>query len=75
MESEHQVPIWFFIGVVLLVYGVLITGSGIVGWISPPPPEQQVQLFRLHADIWWGSLLTILGLVYSIRFRPSRAQG
>ena len=24
MESEHQVPIWFFVGFLLLIYGLLI---------------------------------------------------
>ena len=70
MESEHQVPIWFFIGVILLIYGILITGSGIAQWVSPPPEDQQVALFYLHADVWWGALLIVLGAAYCLRFHP-----
>ncbi len=53
MDTEHQIPIWFFIGSLLLIYGVLITGSGIYGAIFPPPVEHRVTLWELHADIWW----------------------
>ena len=31
MENEHQIPIWFFIGGILAVYGVLIFGAGLYG--------------------------------------------
>ncbi len=68
MEHEHQVPIWFFIGGILTAYGVLILGAGLYGLARPP--EHPVALSELHADIWWGALLLVLGLVYLLRFRP-----
>lgn len=63
-----MIPIWFFIGALLLIYGVLITGAGIYELSSPP--EHPVVLASLHAGIWWGVLLIIIGAVYTIRFRP-----
>ncbi len=74
MHDEHQVPIWFFIGGLLLIYGVLILGAGIYNLISPPPPPR-VALFELHADIWWSVLMIAAGLFYTIRFHPYRAKG
>lgn len=71
MEKEHQVPIWFFIGSLLLVYGVLICGSGIYRWKFSVAAET-VALGHLHADVWWGALLLVLGLIYVIRFWPSK---
>lgn len=65
------IPIWFFIGVLLLVYGVLILGEGffeLATGIYPP-----VQLTQLHTPIWWGGLMTMLGLFYVVKFRPGRA--
>ena len=63
-----MVSIWFFIGALLLVYGVLITGAGL--WELSHPPDHPVVRADLHAGIWWGALLLALGLFYSIKFRP-----
>jgi hypothetical protein len=72
MKSGGTLSIWFFIGLSLLVNGVLIFGSGIYETISPP--ENKVVLYDLHASIWWGALLTVLGAVYTWRFAPSRTR-
>lgn len=72
MEHEKQIPIWFFIGVLMAVYGALILGSGIYGWVYPP--EKKIALWELHADVWWGALMVILGVVYVVRFRPSESE-
>ncbi len=72
MESEHQVPIWFFIGALLLVYGVIIMAAGVYALVFPPPPEARVALFELHADLWWGLLMAVVGLYYCLRFNPRR---
>ncbi len=70
MEERHQVPIWFFIGILLTVYGVLILVSGIYGLFVPP--SREVALGYLHAGIWWGALLLVLGLLYVWKFRPRK---
>ena len=72
-EHDRQIPIWFFIGLLLGIYGLLILGTGIYGWIHPP--SVKVALWDLHADVRWGALLTILGAFYFVRFRPGRAAG
>ena len=68
MHRPGMVSIWFFIGNLLLIYGVLILAAGVYGLYSPP--EKSVVLSELHADIWWGVLLLILGGIYSVRFSP-----
>ena len=65
-----MLSIWFFIGILLLAYGLLILGSGLYELSSPP--EHPVVLFELHAGIWWGILLLGIGAVYTVRFRPRR---
>ncbi len=67
-EHKGMISIWFFIGVLLLFYGILITGAGLYELISPP--EHPVVLASLHAGIWWGALLIILGAWYTIHFKP-----
>jgi len=71
--QEKQVPIWFFIGTLMAVYGLIIAGAGIYGWTHPP--ENKVALWDLHADVWWGALLCLLGLVYVVRFWPRQGEG
>ncbi|HOK46196.1 MAG TPA: hypothetical protein PLA43_12185 [Bryobacteraceae bacterium] len=69
-EQRQFISIWLFVGVLLLIYGVLIMGSGIYHLVNPP--AQETVLAELHAPIWWGALLTVLGAVYTIAFRPRR---
>jgi len=36
MHRPGMVSIWFFVGILLLAYGVLITASGLYELVSPP---------------------------------------
>ena len=68
--GRHFISIWFFIGVLLLIYGVLIVGTGIYDLFVPP--ENPPHMAQLHAAIWWGALLLALGLIYTIKFFPRK---
>jgi len=70
MQAPRQIEIWFFIGALLVLYGVLITGAGVYHLFSAPP--QHIVLSDLHADVWWGALLLALGVFYSTKFWPWR---
>jgi hypothetical protein len=70
MHRSGMLSIWFFIGILLLAYGALILGAGVKDLISPPLHPKV--LAELHAGIWWGAILLIMGAFYSIRFRPGR---
>ncbi len=59
MHRPGMISIWFFIGALLLIYGVLIAGAGLYDLATPP--EHPVVLANLHAGIWWGALLIALG--------------
>jgi hypothetical protein len=62
------ISIWFFAGVIMLLYGVLI---GITGVYSlSHPAEHPVVLANLHIDIWWGVILTLIGAFYCWKFSP-----
>jgi hypothetical protein len=69
----ERVSIWFFVGICLLVIGVLIFATGIYELIVPPPVATRVVLYQLHANVWWGGLLAALGAFYSWHFRPGRS--
>jgi hypothetical protein len=69
MDTEHQVPIWFFIGVTLLIYGLIILGTGLYGLVDPSV-EAGIALNWLHASIWWGVFMAVGGVFYVVRFLP-----
>ncbi len=68
IEKHHIIPVWFFVGLLLLIYGALIFMSGLAEWRDPPPTI----LANLHAPVWWGGLMVVLGSVYVLKFRPRR---
>jgi len=70
MHGKGSLSIWFFIGTLLTAYGILILGAGLYELASPP--EFPAVLAILHAGIWWGAVLLIMGLIYFIRFYPKR---
>jgi hypothetical protein len=63
-----KIPIWFFVGVLLTVYGALIGGHGVYAWITHQ--RSTVVLANLHAAVWWGGMILILGLIYCVKFFP-----
>ena len=67
-----MISIWFFIGLSLLVNGALILGAGVYQLMNPPE-NPGVVLFNLHANVWWGAILFVVGLIYCLTFRPRRA--
>jgi hypothetical protein len=60
--EAQMLDIWFFVGVALLIYGIMIGCAGIY-YISNPAP---VVLTELNPSLWWGAILTVIGAVYII---------
>lgn len=69
MGHDKTISVWFFIGGLLLIYGVLILGYGLANMGAPTPG---VVLGELHVDVWWGALLLLIGAFYSYAFRPGK---
>jgi hypothetical protein len=72
MKEGGSISIWFFIGISLAVNGALILGAGIYDLAHPPanPPV----LFNLHASVWWGGLMLLVGLLYCYHYPPKKSQ-
>jgi hypothetical protein len=65
------IAIWFFIGILLVIYGGIICGYGIYE-TATGNYATGVQLTNLHTPIWWGGILAIVGVFYLVRYRPGQ---
>jgi len=68
-RDHHMIPVWFFVGVILLIYGIIILGTGIYEFSSPPPTV----LSRTHPAVWWGALLVVIGGIYVYLYMPKKS--
>jgi len=66
-----MVSIWFFIGISLAVNGGLILAAGIYQLVNPPE-NPNIVLFNLHANVWWGAILLLIGAFYCFKFAPGK---
>jgi divalent metal cation (Fe/Co/Zn/Cd) transporter len=62
-------PIWYFVGLILLVMGGIILLTGIYQLINPP--ERTTVLSNIHPNIWWGAVMLLIG---GILFWKTRKQ-
>ena len=65
-KHHHFITVWFFVGVLLLIYGLMILGVNLLA------PDTHVVLAELHAGVWWGGVLTIVGAIYTYKFYPRK---
>ena len=70
--QKEPISIWYFVGLLLTIYGVLILGTGLYDLIAGV--KRDTVLAEVHAGVWWGALLVVLGVVYLRFFSPGRAK-
>jgi hypothetical protein len=70
MSTKTMISIWFFVGCLLTIYGVLILIAGIREYSA----ASNIAMQNLHLQIWWGIGLLAMGLGYTFHFRPRRAK-
>ena len=68
-EGPRMIPVWFFVGIILLIYGVIVLATGIYELSNPPATV----LANLHPALWWGALLTVLGGLYVYLYMPKKS--
>jgi hypothetical protein len=66
MNTEKGMKsIWFFVGLIMLLIGIIVFLAGIYELINPT--DQNIKLTNLHTNIWWGALIAVTGLLYTIK--------
>ena len=69
--GKQPLSIWFFVGALCLMYGLVLLPLGVYQWGHPSETELRLPLLlKLHTTLWWGLLLTMFGGFYAVRFRP-----
>ena len=70
IHGRNMISIWFFIGVLVLIYGLLILGWGMVS--GGHAAGRSIVLSELRTDLWMGGFMTIAGAFYTFHFAPWR---
>lgn len=60
-------PIWFFVGLLLVVDGSLVTIADIIYTMNPP--DHMTVLAHLRPGLWWGVMMVIAGIVFLVANR------
>lgn len=63
MSSTKMYSIWFFVGVMLTVLGVIIFAMGIYYLFVP---QTRTILASLNPSLWWGAIMLVAGLLFLI---------
>lgn len=69
IHGRNMISIWFFIGVLVLVYGIIIFGWGLVSG-GHSATGRPITLAELRTDLWMGGFMTIAGAFYTWKFAP-----
>jgi hypothetical protein len=68
-KRRNELSIWFFCGILMLVYGLVLVGTGIYEANGHQP---DTVLARLQPTLWWGVVLTLFGGFFAVNWRPGK---
>ena len=73
-QTKPMKPIWYFVGILLLIIGLIVAATGVDGLVNPPPEEQQTVLYVLHVGIWWGAIIAVAGVIFLVANRNATVE-
>ena len=66
-KTEDLKTIWYLVGIVIFIMGVLVLLAGLIDAFSASPPE--TVLADLHPSIWWGAAMVVTGGIFLLSNR------
>jgi hypothetical protein len=57
-KQGEPLPIWFFVGLILLAYGALVELAALVY------PVGATVLASLRPGLWWGAIMIVAGVAF-----------
>jgi drug/metabolite transporter (DMT)-like permease len=70
-KERAPVSIWSWVGLVVGVYGLIITGMGVYYVVRP---ETVTATHELNPSLWWGALMVVAGVVFLALGRKETAR-
>ena len=67
-KENSMLPVWFFTGVLLTIYGAIILVTALVTFSQPT----SVVLAKYHPGLYGGIFLLLMGGAYTFWFWPGR---
>jgi uncharacterized membrane protein len=61
--EANMLSIWFFVGLMLTVLGLIVTLTGVYYIFSP---QHDTRLAELNPNLWWGGVILAGGLIFLI---------
>jgi hypothetical protein len=61
-EMKQMKPIWYFVGLTLLLMGGIIFLAGLYHLIVGT--QRHEVLAQLYPDVWWGGIMLVIGFVF-----------
>jgi hypothetical protein len=61
-KIEGLRTIWYLVGIVIVIMGLLVLLAGFIDVLSPSPHE--TVLAHLHPGIWWGIIMVVTGGIF-----------
>ena len=68
-KEKAMLDIWFFVGIILLIYGVIIGLTGVYYIFAEPATTV---LAETNPCLWWGAVMIVGGLVFQAISRYGR---
>ncbi|MBM4386539.1 MAG: hypothetical protein FJ088_02305 [Deltaproteobacteria bacterium] len=69
MEDRKMISVWEWVGMILSVYGAIITAMGIKNLVTVLP---STVLGNLNPPLWWGGIMLLSGSIFLFAGRRSR---
>ena len=70
MKEHKMLSIWFFVSMVLGLYGIIITGMGL--YFLAVPEAQTGELAHLNPSLWWGAFMIVSAAILFTIDRKTR---
>ena len=63
-ENKAMKPIWFFVGLILIIVGGIIFLTGIYLYLHPE--DVKTALAHTYPNLWWGGIMIVFGIVLAL---------